>query len=474
MKKRPPIVVILGSVDHGKTTLLDYIRKTNIADREAGGITQSIGSYEIEHNGEKITFIDTPGHAAFTKMRARGCYCADIGILMIAADDGIKPQTEESIKILRESKIPFIVAINKIDTPGANVEKIKNELIQKNVLLENYGGDVSFQEISAKTGKGVSDLLDLILLAAEVEELEYKPDGPVTGFILESKLDQRRGIIATAIITNGTLRKGETIGAGAAGGRVKALTDFLGRRIDSATASSPVQILGFESLPQIGDRLAPERISVSKEREKTDSLPLKDEPAVKIILRADVAGSLEALSETIQGLVQTLFESKDDYPKIYIIDEAVGDITDGDVKLAISTGALIVGFKTKTTKAAENLARGQKVRIINSGVIYDLIKTLEEDLEKLKQRAVAGKLEIMAIFGKKDGQQIIGGKISEGMIRNQTVLDIRRGDNIIGTGKIINLQQGKENAQTVESGKECGLLFDSKNNIKVGDVLIAH
>lgn len=468
--KRPPIVVIMGSVDHGKTTLLDYIRKTNIAAKEAGGITQSVGAYEITHQAsslERITFIDTPGHEAFSKMRERGTKAADIAVIVVAADDGVKPQTKETIKIAADSKTPFIVAINKVDKNNADVNKTKNDLLQAGVLLEGYGGDISYQEISAKTGQGVPELIDLILLAAEFEDLKYDPKNQARGFILESKLDSRRGTIASAIVTDGILKAGDNITAESAGGKIKILQSFFGKPIKEATPSSPVLIFGFTELPKAGETFAAGKNlePLTKKIAAKAAKAAAGKETLKVILVADVSGSMEALSSIIQNL-----PVKD--KKIEIINEAIGEATDGDVKLAISTDAMIVVFRTKITKAAENLARANNVRIIQSEIIYELTKTLEESL--IAEAGPSGKLEILAVFGKKGGKLIIGGKVTEGEIKNNSVLEIERKKEIIDKGRIINLQQNKNDVQRIEAGNQCGMLFDSKAEIRVGDILIAH
>lgn len=501
MAKRPPIIVIMGSVDHGKTTLLDYIRKTNVAAKEAGGITQSIGAYEIMHqsqtyaertqtNAEKsqrmsasglresasserrrITFIDTPGHEAFSKMKTRGAKIADLAILVVAADDGVQPQTKEAIKIIKESETTFVVAINKIDrVPDAT--KVKNELMQAGVLLEGYGGDVSYQPISAKTGEGVNELLDLVLLAAELEHLDYDPSHHASGYVLEAKLDSRRGVLATLIITDGTLKAGEEIAAGEAYGKVKILENFLGKRTDSLTASAPAVVAGFESLPKAGEKFhvgKPEEIKTLVATAKQKKAPLTDlekTGVVNLILKADVSGSLEALSQIIKNL------PKKEGREIEIIGESVGEITDGDVKLAISTKSLIIGFRTSATKAAENLARAHNIKIVQSEIIYDLVKVAEEALELLGKKIAKGRLEILATFSKKGTKQVIGGKVTDGNIVNNAALEIERRNEIIGEGKILNLQQAKKDVKTVPAGNECGMLFDSQVEIKVGDVLL--
>ena len=499
LQKRPPVVVVLGSVDHGKTTLLDYIRKTNVAAKEAGGITQSTGAYEISHNGQKITFIDTPGHEAFFKMRSRGAKIADVAILVVAADDGVKPQTKEAIKITQESETPYIVAINKIDK-NPNLDKVKNDLMQAGVLLEGYGGNVSYQPISAKTGEGVNELLDLILLTADVEDLKYDPDQKAEGFIVESKLDSRRGIIAAAIIKNGTLKIGDEIAAGAVSGKIKSLETFFGEKIKQAEASSPVLITGFNSLPKIGEEFFVGKLAHSAgsgqalsagsgQAEKIETPAAKtgakinaapDKESLNLIIKGDVSGSVEALSEIIKTLPAKAHSANSGQEKpIKIISESVGDISDGDVKLAISTDASIIGFKVKATKVAENLAQEHRIEIISSDIIYELLKLLEEKIVSSKQK-IAGKLEILAIFshrqgetGKKDKKQTIGGRVIEGEIKKNDFLQIERQGEKIGGAKVWNLQQNKKDVTRTEAGKECGLLVDSPVEIKIGDILIS-
>ena len=488
LQKRPPVVVVMGSVDHGKTTLLDYIRKSNVAAKEAGGITQSVGAYEIWHTksasppngsentnaptriekiGECLTFIDTPGHEAFSKMRQRGTMAADVAILVVAADDSVQPQTKEAIQIAQNAKIPYVVAINKIDKQP-NYEKVKNDLMRANVMLEGFGGDISYQPISAKTGQGVNELLDLVLLAADVADLKYDPDVPAEGFILESKIDGRHGIIATTIIKNGTLKIGDLIATGHTGGKVRGLQNFLGEKIKSATACAPVLISGFDALPKVGEmffvgRKAEEKTATKKPA--TAASAIKEEGALALIIKGDVTGSAEALAEIVKNLPA---EGK----TIKIIEESVGDITDGDVKLAISTGATIIGFRVRKTKPAETLARDNKITVLTSEIIYELVKAIEEELLSDKKK-YSGILEILAVFSKKNNKQTIGGKVTEGEIKKHSNLIIQRGGAEIGHGKIINLQQMKKDATRVEAGKECGLIFDSEVEIKVGDVLSA-
>lgn len=470
MEKRQPIVVILGSVDHGKTTLLDHIRKTNLAAKEAGGITQATAAYEIEHKDAKITFIDTPGHEAFHSMRRRGCHLADLGILVVAADDGVKPQTKEAIKHLKETETPFIVAINKIDRPNADLNKVKNELLQSEVLLEGMGGDVSFQAISATTGTGVPELLDLIALAAELEHLTYDKAGAPSGFVLESHRDDRRGVVTTVIVKNGILKKGDELSAGGVNGKVKILEDFLSHGAEAISAGSPAIVIGFETPPPAGAEFLSGKNKAGVKAVKKPLLAVNDKNAVRLILRADSSGSLEALSEIIKQVAKP----EPGKPRIAVIDEGVGTITDGDIKLAVSTESSIIGFKVKTTKAAENLAKNSRVKIVTSDIVYDLSKAIEASLASLREDVVTGRLAILATFGKKDGRQIIGGKVTEGHIMNNSRLDVVRGKETVGKGKIVNLQQGKKDAASVAAGNECGLLFDAETEIRVGDTLVAH
>lgn len=477
-KPRPPVVVVMGHVDHGKTTLLDYIRKTEVAAREAGGITQAMGAYEIEHNGRKITFIDTPGHEAFTKMRSRGAKIADIAILVVAAEEGLKPQTKESIKILNEAKIPFVVAINKIDKPEANIEKVKNELTAEGVLLEGYGGSVSYEPISAKRGDNVDKLLDLIVLATDVENLTYSPEVQTQGFILEAKLDPRRGMEVTAIVKNGKLKQGDEISTYSAKGKVKILENFLGERAKELEPSSPALIIGFESLPQVGEEfIAGKKIDTEIEKAKQPNSrgitqeQAQDESAIKFIVKASDSGSLEAISAIIRALPSE--------KNILVLDEAVGDVGDNDVKNAIASGAIILGFKTKVTKSAKTLAEAQRVLIITAGIIYELVQAAEKAIKEPASAAVKARLEILAVFNqKKLSKQLVGGQVVEGVMKNRANFEIQRlnpetGEaHSVGHGKVTNLQTRKVDVNEVEAGKEAGLIVDSKTAIEKGDFLV--
>lgn len=474
--KRPPVVVVVGHVDHGKTSLLDYIRKTNVAGKEAGGITQSVGAYEIEHGAQRITFIDTPGHEAFSKMRQRGAHVADVGILVVAADDGVQPQTKEAIQALREAETSFVVAITKIDKSNADIETVKNELTANNVLLEGYGGNVSYQGVSSKTGEGVKELLDLILLAAEVEELSSDSNGLAKGIILETKLDKRRGNTVTAILKDGILKRGDSIVTSTASGKVKILENFLSEAVSELQPSSPAVILGFESLPEVGEEfiagklsaedLAKARKSAGRKLESKDTKN-KESQTIRVILKADSAGSLEALYDLLRKIPIKENQTLD------VISQSVGEISDGDVKDAVATGAMILGFRIYPNRAAENLARAQDIIIVTDEIIYKLVEGIEKAFLEMGQSKYSGELEILAFFSAKNDKQTIGGRVNRGQIRIKSWLDIQRGDNLIGKGKVLNLQQKKQDVNAVDAGNECGLILESEVKIEVGDKLLS-
>ena len=476
LKSRPPIVTVLGHVDHGKTTLLDYLRKTNVAAKEAGGITQSIGAYEIEHGGKKITLIDTPGHEAFSKMRSRGAKIADLAILVVAADDGVQPQTKEAIRILRESQMPFIVAINKIDIAGSEIDKVKNQLIQAEVLLEGYGGNISWHGISAKTGEGVGEFLDLILLASELEDLKYDPQTEAEGFVLESGLDSRRGVTATVIVKNGALKKGEKIATPTSFGKIKALENFLGKRADVLEPSSPALVLGFESMPKAGEEFFTGQKAEEKMPQKiVQSPPLSPETGVKpaesglkvrVILKAEDFGSLEALTELVRHIPGA------EYGELEIISSGIGDIAIGDVKQAHASNGVIIGFKVGVERGAETLIKTHSVKVLTSQIVYELVKNLELYLKEVRSGIAEGKLEILSVFGEKGGHQIIGGRVTAGKIKQGKAFEVWRNDAKAFDGRILNLQKNKKDAIEAARDEEAGLLVEATGTIKEGDALI--
>ncbi|MGC9599053.1 MAG: translation initiation factor IF-2 [Minisyncoccia bacterium] len=523
LKSRPPIVVVVGHVDHGKTTLLDYIRKTNVAAREAGGITQAVGAYEIVHapagakegnapgggapSGvlRKITFIDTPGHEAFMAMRARGAQTADMAILVVAADEGVKPQTKESIKILEDAKTPFIVAFNKIDkVQGGNFEKAKTDLMNAGVMLEGYGGQISYHGVSAKTGEGVGELLDLVLLASDMEDLTYDPKAPASGYVLEARRDPQRGIEASVIVKNGTLHRGDPVATHTASGKVKMLEDFAGKSAASLEPSAPAVIIGFEELPKVGEEFAvggPKEAASSAQRAVAATQIAKSKPnTLNLILKASDAGSLEALSAVLKSV------DKQGGKEVNVVEESVGAVTDGDVRRAQATNATIIGFKNKVEKGARNLADAQSVMIITSEVVYDLVKAVEDFLAGKLGPAAAGELEVLAVFNQdKLDKQLLGGRVVNGIFREKASFEIlRRGTAevapgkgadekgapvegapeggasrdvpkaAVGTGRVLNLREKKSEITQAEKGKEIGVLANSQVLIKTGDMLVIH
>ncbi|HCP08528.1 MAG TPA: translation initiation factor IF-2 [Candidatus Moranbacteria bacterium] len=494
LQSRPPVVTILGHVDHGKTTLLDTIRKANVAAKESGGITQHISAYQVKRKGKLITFVDTPGHEAFSAMRERGVSIADIAILVVAADDGVRPQTKEVIEYLLAKKIPTIVAINKVDKPEANIQRVKQELAENNILLEEWGGQVLSSEVSAKQNIGIDGLLENILLVAEVEDFrsDYKRDA--LGVVLESHLDPQKGPVATILVKTGMLKEGQDIIAGATHGRVRRIEDFTGKRMTTAGPSTPISIIGLNAAPNSNDilqvitekSLSRSRFDELKGLSKTQTGSLggdlsaqkiyktiADEKIKKlnVILKADVQGSLEAIH-------QILGEIKSDEVAINYIATGVGNTTESEVRLAQSTHAVIFGFNVETTPVAKRLAENSKVEIKNYKIIYELVEDIKTRLIEMlpmeTERTELGKMKVLAIFktGKKD--MIIGGKVTDGKIVHGSLIDVERNDAVIGKGKLFNLQQNKVNVDEVASGNECGVTFEGETKIKEGDVLISY
>lgn len=480
---RSPIVTILGHVDHGKTTLLDTIRKANVAAGEAGGITQKISAYQVKKHGQLITFIDTPGHEAFSGMRERGVSIADIAILVVAADDGVRPQTKEVIQFINEKKLPVIVAINKIDKPEAKPDRVKQELAENGILFEGWGGEVMCVEVSAKGNINIDKLLDAILLVSEVEEFsaDEKRDG--LAVILESHLDPQKGPVATVLVKTGTLKVGQDIIAGSSFGRVRRLEDFTGKNRESAGPSVPAILYGFSEVPQVNDvvqvvsgkslaRMKSQE-ALLKEGEVKKVIRKEDENVKRlpIIIKADVQGSLEALQQILGAI---------EHPEVMLeeIATGVGSITESDVKLAASSGAKIFGFNVEPTSVAKRIAETNSVAIQSFNIIYKLVEAVKSDLAALLPPEIVrtdfGRLSILAIFksGKRD--MIIGGRVSEGKIVRGSLLEVKRDGEILGSGKMGNLQRNKENADEVGQGNECGLVFDGTVKLAVGDTLISY
>ncbi|MDP1845973.1 MAG: translation initiation factor IF-2 [Candidatus Moranbacteria bacterium] len=488
LQHRPPVVTILGHVDHGKTTLLDAIRKTSVVEKEAGGITQHISAYQVKKKGEIITFVDTPGHEAFSSMRERGVSLADIAILVVAADDGVRPQTEEVIQYLKEKKIPMVVAINKIDKPNANPQRVKQELADREIMIEEWGGNVVSAEISAKQNIGIDELLDMILLVAEVEDLRADNKRPPLGVVIESRLDPKKGNIATVLVRTGTLKEGQDVAAGSIVGRVRRLEDFKGRQLKEAGPSTPVTVIGLNSAPNVNDvlqgvtdlkaaKVAQKEMQAGGfgETKKFDSRQMmktienENIKKLNIILKTDVQGSLEAI-EQILGTI------KSDEVGLDYIKQGVGDITESDVKLGQNSKAVVFGFNSQPTTVAKRLAQMNNVEIKTYRVIYELVDEIKKRLSDMLGEEIVrtdlGKLKVLAVFmtGKKD--MIVGGKVTSGKMANKENIEVLREEKSLGRGKLINLQQNKVNVDEVKEGVECGITFLGETKIKEGDVLV--
>lgn len=473
---RPPIVVVLGHVDHGKTTLLDYIRKTKVAEKEAGGITQHIGAYEIIIKGKKITFLDTPGHEAFFQIRSRGAKVADVALLVVAADEGVKPQTKESLDCIKEAQIPFIVVFTKIDKEGANPEKVKKELADLGVFLEGWGGEVPWVSVSSKTGQGIDELLDLILLVAEMEELKANPYEPASGVVIESHLDARRGIVATLIITNGTLHQRDKIFTSSSEGKVKILEDFMGKPLFEATFSSPVRVIGFEQLPVAG-----EEFYVSEEKKKQNEVNAKkviskkigetnSQITIPLIIKSDTFSSSEALEHLLDQVGKVKNWS------FLLLRNEVGDLSEGDLKILPKEKSLIINFRVaKKPEVVQMLLNNKNFVVLEGEIIYDLqdkaIAVIEEQFINKPTEEILGKLEVLAIFHPEKENQLVGGKVIEGEVKNKTKFRVIRGETVIGEGKIVNLQKNRMDCNEVYKGEECGLLLSCPKIIEKGDLL---
>ncbi len=485
LKSRPAVIVVMGHVDHGKTKLLDSIRETDVIAGEAGGITQHIGAYQVHRKDQLITFIDTPGHEAFTAMRSRGAKVADIAILVVAADDGVKPQTVEAYRIIEAAKIPFIVAINKIDKPAADVNKTKQELSsQLKITPEDWGGKTICVPISAKEGQGIEELLDMVLLVAETEasNLKANADTSAAGTVVESNVDKTAGPIATILVQNGTLRVGDQLCFNdVIYGKVKSLKDYKGEDITEAIPSTPAKILGLKISPAVGDILTvgdgrkvkakkiktslsvPEITPTETEEGKEDDIP-----KINLIIKSDFLGSAEAIEESLLKL-------NNEKVKVKIISKALGNITEGDIKRAEDSDAKILGFHIKISPAIETLIRERKVDVKTFSVIYDLIEFVRNEMQLLVKpeinRVDLGRVKVLAIFRTENNNQIVGGKVLDGSIKNNSLVEIERDGNFVDRGKLTQLQTGKQDVSEINKDEECGLKYEGKPIIQEGDVL---
>ncbi|MEO5646049.1 MAG: translation initiation factor IF-2 [Candidatus Paceibacterota bacterium] len=480
---RPPVVAVMGHIDHGKSTLLDYIRKANVTAGEAGGITQHLSAYEISipYQGadRRITFLDTPGHAAFAGMRERGAIAADIAILVVSAEDGVKAQTIEALHTIRNAKIPFIVAINKIDRPTANIEKAKQMLAEQEVLVEGYGGDIAWNAISAKVGTGIDELLETILLVADVEDLQTTPANNAEGIIIESRLDTKRGITATLMVKDGTLKKSQFVVAGTAITTTRIMENFLGKTIADADAGTPVQLVGFDHMPDIGvpvvvfdkKRDAENYIEELATADKKVETRTKDsEKAVPIIIKADVYGTAEAVEHEIKKM-------KVEGLHIRIISKGVGNIGEADIKHAQGDkDTIILGFKVQLDNSARDIQDKVGATIQTFDIIYKLTEWLEVELEKrrprIETREVIGTAKVLKTFSKTKERQVLGCRVESGSITDGAKVSVIRREFALTTGTVVELQQAKQKMREVTDG-ECGILVECKNDIAPGDILEA-
>jgi translation initiation factor IF-2 len=490
---RPPVVTIMGHVDHGKTSLLDAIRETEVAAGEAGGITQHIGAYQVHHDEKTITFLDTPGHAAFTAMRARGAKVTDVAVVVVAADDGVMPQTKEAIDHARAADVPMLIAVNKIDKEGANPEKVRNELAQEGISPEEWGGDTVFCEVSAKTHEGLDNLLDMILLVTELEELGANPDAPGSGTVIESQLDPGRGPVVTVLVQRGTLKVGDSLVAGPHWGRVRAMHDFTGARVEAAGPGMPVEVLGFDGVSDAGefvqavenDRRARQLAQERANRLKTEALARRqarkvsldevfarvqegDIKELNIVLKADVAGSLEALQDEIAKVPQ-------ERVAINIIHSQTGGINESDVMLASASEAIIIGFNVRPLSDARRAAEREGVDIRTYSVIYkiteDLRNAMEGMLEAVEVEEAVGEAEVKQTFKASKVGRIAGCVVTEGKATRTAGVRLVREGTVVWTGRLGSLRRFKDNVQEVEEGQECGVVLDGYADVKVEDVL---
>ena len=489
--KRPPIVTVMGHVDHGKTSLLDAIRKTRVTKTEAGGITQHIGAYTVTLNGEEITFLDTPGHEAFTAMRARGAQVTDIVILVVAADDGIMPQTKEAINHCKAAEVPMIVAINKIDRPGANIDRVKQELTEFGLVAEDWGGDTICVPVSAKEGQNIDQLLEMIILTAEMQELKANPDRKAKGTVVEAKLDKGRGPVASLLVQSGTLSVGDSILVGSTYGRIRAMFDDQGKKIKSAGPSIPVEILGLSEVPAAGDRFiqvkdektARTMAEARKDKIKNETLnashrvSLEDlysqikEGTVKelaIIVKADVQGSVEAIRQSLEKL------STDDV-KVRVIHGAVGAITETDITLATASNAIVIGFNVRPDSNAIAASEREKVDVKTYRIIYDAIEDVKSAmvgmLEPEYKEVVLGKAEVRETYKISNVGTIAGCYVLDGKILRNSDIRVIRDGIVIFESSLASLKRFKDDVKEVAAGYECGLSVEKFNDIKEGDII---
>jgi len=474
---RPPVVVVLGHVDHGKSSLLEAVKDLKITEKEAGGITQHIGAYVVSHKGEDITFIDTPGHEAFFAMRSRGTKVADVGILVVAADESIKEQTKEAIKHLKEEGTPFLVAINKIDKRNIDIERVKQDLSTEEVFLESYGGSVPSVNVSAKEKTGIEDLLEIITLLAEMEEIEDKKTEQTEGVVIEAKRDPRKGVVVTFLVKEGVLKKGDIVATKCSYGKIRRMENFLGEELPEAGPSVPVQVTGIKGCPEAGEefyvfkKLEEARTFGLEDKVKKDtSLLSEGKKALNIIIKADVMGSLEAIESSLEKIPQSEVCIK-------IIRADVGNITESDIECSKTAKAKIFGFRIKPDGVVEKMALRENVEIYYSDIIYELIEKVKEYAQEMLEEEVirteTGKIKILAVFRTQKNRQILGGKVMNGEAK-KGIVEIWRDEKLVGEGKLINIKKEEKDMERIPEGEEFGMLLESKEKAEEGDVLMLY
>ena len=488
---RPPVVTILGHVDHGKTSLLDAIRKTNVAGGEEGGITQHIGAYQVDHNGRKITFLDTPGHAAFTSMRARGAQGADIVVLVVAADDGVMPQTREAANHAKAARVPIVVALNKMDLPSANPDLAKRQLSEIDLIPDEWDGDTIVVPVSAKKLEGLDDLMEAILLVAENKEIKANPKGKVVGTVVEAELDKSRGTMATLLLQNGTINVGDTILAGKAHGRIKAMFDFRGERIEKAGPSTPIMVMGLNDVPRAGDLFRvvdsekEARAIVAEMEANVENQPMarkttleelfqrmqeEDEKELRLIVKADVQGSLEPIVNSLKEI-----DEKNPEVSINILHQETGNITESDVMLATASDAIVVGFAVDADNAAERLAEVEGVSIRLYTIIYRLTEDIEKAIKGMLEPELVektiGQAKVLATFKVSRFNTAAGCRVIDGELRRNAKIRVLRDDEVIFDGEIGSLKRGKEDVREVREGFECGVALKQFSDFQEGDLL---
>lgn len=476
--KKEPVITVLGHVDHGKSTLLEAIKEEiDITDSESGGITQHIGAYEVQVDGEKLTFIDTPGHEAFSAMRSRGAQVADVAILVVDSTKGVKQQTKEVIEFIKEEDIPVVVALNKIDRNTARPEKVKHQLSEEGLVVESLNGEIPSVKVSATEGDGIGDLLETLLLVAQMEKLEMDLSSSMEGVVIESLLDEHKGPVSTVIIKKGLLKKADTIGTNSAFGKVKSLTNFKGEEVKEATPGQPVRILGFKKAPKIGEKVkafsnikeAKENIEEEKERKKSKVLSEGGKKTFSMILKADVLGSLEAIEKMLKKIPQQKVSIK-------IIRSEVGNIGVSDIRIAESADACIFGFRVNIEENAEFFAKQKGVKLETYDVIYELVEKIRKEMRKVlkpkKKKVKRGRLKVLEIFKQSSGQQVIGGKITRGKILDEEAkVAIIRDKEVIGKGNLKNIQAKKKEIEKASQGRKIGMLITGAPKIKEDDIL---